>query len=169
MELKRVVVTGLGALTPVGNTVPEFWNNLLNGVSEQDLLLILMRQVQDSVRLRSKNFNATILSTVRKPVRWTFTLSMPVAAKASGYWCRYWRRKEDLNKIGVIFESESEVFTLSKKKFYEQTKDDLGPKFNPFFIPKMIADIASGQISIIYGFHGPNFTTTSACASSSTL
>lgn len=77
--------------------------------------------------------------------------------------------KEDLNKIGVIFgvgigglhTFEEEVLN------YAQTKDTIGPRFSPFFIPKMIADIASGHISMIYGFHGPNFTTTSACASSS--
>ena len=77
--------------------------------------------------------------------------------------------KEDLNKVGVILGvGIGGIHTFEEEVAgYEKTKDDLGPKFNPFFIPKMIADIASGQISIMYGFHGPNFTTTSACASSS--
>ena len=77
--------------------------------------------------------------------------------------------KEDLNRIGVILGvGIGGIHTFEEEVGgYEQTKDTIGPKFSPFFIPKMIADIASGQISIMYGFHGPNFTTTSACASSS--
>ena len=99
--------------------------------------------------------------TVRKPA--------VVAAKEAVTDAGIDVEKEDLNKVGVILGvGIGGIHTFEEEVAgYEKTKNDLGPKFNPFFIPKMIADIASGQISIMYGFHGPNFTTTSACASSS--
>ena len=171
MELKRVVVTGLGALTPVGNTVPEFWNNLLNGVSGAGPITHFdASKFKTQFACEVKNFNATDFID-RKEARKMdlYTQYAITAAKEAVADSGIDVEKEDLNKIGVIFgvgigglhTFEEEVLN------YAQTKDTIGPRFSPFFIPKMIADIASGHISMIYGFHGPNFTTTSACASSS--
>ena len=171
MELKRVVVTGLGALTPVGNTVPEFWNNLINGVSGAGPITHFdASKFKTQFACEVKNFNATEFID-RKEARKMdlYTQYAIVAAKEAVTDSGIDVEKEDLNRIGVIFgvgigglhTFEEEVLN------YAQTKDTIGPRFNPFFIPKMIADIASGHISMIYGFHGPNFTTTSACASSS--
>ena len=171
MELKRVVVTGLGALTPVGNTVPEFWNNLVNGVSGAGPITHFdASKFKTQFACEVKNFNANDFID-RKEARKMdlYTQYAIAAAKEAVSDAEIDVEKEDLNKIGVIFgvgigglhTFEEEVLN------YAQTKDTIGPRFNPFFIPKMIADIASGHISMIYGFHGPNFTTTSACASSS--
>ena len=169
MELKRVVVTGLGALTPVGNTVPEFWNNLLNGVSGAGPITHFdASKFKTQFACEVKNFNAAD-HIDRKEARKMdlYTQYAVVAAKEAVTDAGIDVEKEDLNKVGVILGvGIGGIHTFEEEVAgYEKTKDDLGPKFNPFFIPKMIADIASGQISIMYGFHGPNFTTTSACAS----
>ena len=171
MELKRVVVTGLGALTPVGNTVPEFWNNLLNGVSGAGPITHFdASKFKTQFACEVKNFNAAD-HIDRKEARKMdlYTQYAVVAAKEAVTDAGIDVEKEDLNKVGVILGvGIGGIHTFEEEVAgYEKTKDNLGPKFNPFFIPKMIADIASGQISIMYGFHGPNFTTTSACASSS--
>ena len=171
MELKRVVVTGLGALTPVGNTVPEFWNNLLNGVSGAGPITHFdASKFKTQFACEVKNFNAAD-HIDRKEARKMdlYTQYAVVAAKEAVTDAGIDVEKEDLNKVGVILGvGIGGIHTFEEEVAgYEKTKNDLGPKFNPFFIPKMIADIASGQISIMYGFHGPNFTTTSACASSS--
>lgn len=171
MELKRVVVTGLGALTPVGNTVPEFWNNLINGLSGAGPITHFdASKFKTQFACEVKNFNATDFID-RKEARKMdlYTQYAIAAAKEAVTDSAIDVEKEDLNRIGVIFgvgigglhTFEEEVLS------YAQTKDTIGPRFSPFFIPKMIADIASGHISMLYGFHGPNFTTTSACASSS--
>src|SRR5574344_1544563 len=146
MELKRVVVTGLGALTPVGNTYPEFWENILKGVNATDFL--------DRKEVRKMDL---------------YTQFAIVCAKEAIEDCGMDLEKEDLNRIGVIYGvGIGGIHTFEEEVInYALTRETVGPKFNPFFIPKMIADIAAGQISIMYGFHGPNFTTTSACASSS--
>ena len=171
MELKRVVVTGLGALTPIGNTVPDFWNNLINGVSGAGPITHFdASKFKTQFACEVKNFNVNDFID-RKEARKMdlYTQYAITAAKEAVADSGIDVEKEDLNKIGVIFgvgigglhTFEEEVLN------YAQTKDTIGPRFSPFFIPKMIADIASGHISMIYGFHGPNFTTTSACASSS--
>lgn len=170
MELKRVVVTGLGAVTPVGNTPEETWESLVTGksgaapITEFDSSLF---KTHFACEVKGLNINDYLdRKEARKMDRYT-QLAMITAMQAvndSGMDLE----KEDKNRIGVIFgvgiggikTFEDEV------TYYGQHKED-GPKFNPFFIPKMIADIASGQISIQFGFHGPNYTTTSACASSS--
>ncbi|MGL5937431.1 MAG: beta-ketoacyl-ACP synthase II [Phocaeicola sp.] len=171
MELKRVVVTGLGALTPIGNTVPEFWENLLSGVSGAGPITHFdASKFKTQFACEVKGFVATDFMD-RKEVRKMdlYTQYAIAAAKEAVTDSGMDLEKEDLNRIGVIigvgiggihtFEVEIGNYAL--------TKEAVGPKFNPFFIPKMIADIASGQISIMYGLRGPNFTTTSACASSS--
>ena len=171
MELKRVVVTGLGAITPLGNTVPEFWNNLINGVSGAGPITHFdASKFKTQFACEVKNFNAADYMD-RKEARKMdlYTQYAVAAAKEAVTDAAIDVEKEDLNKVGVILGvGIGGIHTFEEEVGgYEQTKDTIGPKFSPFFIPKMIADIASGQISIMYGFHGPNFTTTSACASSS--
>ena len=171
MELKRVVVTGLGALTPVGNTVAETWENLVNGVSGAGPITHFdASKFKTQFACEVKGFNGADFID-RKEVRKMdlYTQYAIVAAKEAIADSEMDLEKEDLNKIGVIYGvGIGGIHTFEEEVLgYAQTKDTIGPKFSPFFIPKMIADIASGQISIMYGFHGPNFTTTSACASSS--
>ncbi|MGL4519999.1 MAG: beta-ketoacyl-ACP synthase II [Phocaeicola sp.] len=171
MELKRVVVTGLGALTPVGNTLPVFWENLLNGVSGAGPITHFdASKFKTQFACEVKGFVATDFMD-RKEVRKMdlYTQYAIAAAKEAVTDSGMDIEKEDLNRIGVIYGvGIGGIHTFEEEVGnYVLTKDTVGPKFNPFFIPKMIADIASGQISIMYGFRGPNFTTTSACASSS--
>ena len=169
MELKRVVVTGLGAVTPVGNSVEETWKNLLDGVSGAAPITQFdcsKFKTQFACEVKGLNVGDWIdRKEARKMDRYTqlALVSAAQAVKDSGMDLE----KEDKNRSGVIFgvgiggikTFEDEV------SYYAQNKEN-GPKFNPFFIPKMISDIAAGQISIQYGFHGPNYATTSACASS---
>ena len=171
MELKRVVVTGLGALTPVGNNVTETWENLVNGVSGAGPITHFdTTNFKTKFACEVKNFKVNE-HLDRKEARKMdlYTQYAIVAAKEAIEDSAMDLEKVDKNKIGVIYGvGIGGLNTLEEELFnYALTKDAVGPKFNPFFIPKMIADIASGHISIMYGFHGPNFTTTSACASSS--
>ena len=171
MELKRVVVTGLGALTPVGNNVAETWENLVNGVSGAGPITHFdASKFKTQFACEVKNFKVNEYLD-RKEARKMdlYTQYAIVAAKEAIEDSAMDLEKVDKNKIGVIYGvGIGGLNTLQEALFnYALNKDTMGPKFNPFFIPKMIADIASGHISIMYGFHGPNFTTTSACASSS--
>lgn len=170
MELKRVVVTGLGAVTPIGNTPEETWKNLLEGksgaapITHFDTTLF---KTKFACEVKDLNLNDYIdRKEARKMDRYC-QLAMVSAAqgiKDAGLDLE----KEDLNRIGVVYGvGIGGIKTFQDEVVYYGQHEDQGPKFNPFFIPKMIADIASGQISIQYGFHGPNYTTTSACASSS--
>ena len=170
MELKRVVVTGLGSVTPVGNTPEETWKNLLEGksgaapITHFDTTLF---KTKFACEVKDLNLNDYIdRKEARKMDRYC-QLAMVSAAqgiKDAGLDLE----KEDLNRIGVVYGvGIGGIKTFQDEVVYYGQHEDQGPKFNPFFIPKMIADIASGQISIQYGFHGPNYTTTSACASSS--
>ena len=171
MELKRVVVTGLGALTPVGNTVPEFWENLIKGVSGAGPITHFdASKFKSKFACEVKNFNVTDFID-RKEARKMdlYTQYAIVAAKEAVKDSGIYIYKYNFNKITLIYILIiRRLHTFDEEVLnYTQTKDTIGPRFNPFFIPKMIADIAAGQISMLYGFHGPNFTTTSACASSS--
>ena len=170
MELKSVVVTGLGALTPVGNTVAETWENLVNGVSGAGPITHFdVSNFKTKFACEVKNFNPNE-HLDRKEARKMdlYTQYAIVAAKQAIEDSAMDLETINKEKVGVIcgvgigglksLEDELVSYALNK---------DLGPKFSPFLIPKMIADIASGHISIMYGFHGPNFTTVSACASSS--
>lgn len=169
MELKRVVVTGLGAVTPLGNTPEETWENMVKGVSgAAPITLFDATNFKTQFACEVKNWNPNEWidrKDARKMDRYA-QLAMASAVqgvKNSGLDLD----QVDKNRVGVIygvgiggiktFEEEASYYALNKEK---------GPRFSPFFIPKMIADIAAGQISIHFGFHGPNFTTTSACASS---
>lgn len=169
MKLKRVVVTGLGAITPVGNSVPELWNNLVNGVSGAGPITHFDASLfKTQFACEVKNFDATQYVDRKEARKMDLYAQFAVAvAKEAVNDASLDLEKEDLNKIGVIFgagiggiqtfEEEVSNYALNKEK---------GPRFNPFFIPKMISDIAAGQISIMYGFHGPNYATCSACATS---
>ncbi len=170
MELKRVVVTGLGAISPLGNTLAETWEGIINGKSGAGPITHFdASKFKTQFACEVKNFDSS-LYVDRKEARKCdrYSLLAIGAAKQAIEDAAMDLDNEDKNRIGVIFAAgiggiktfEDEVMG------YAQTKDTIGPKFNPFFIPKMIADIAAGHISMIYGFRGPNFATVSACASS---
>ena len=170
MELKRVVVTGLGAITPLGNTLAETWENVLAGKSGAGPMTQF-----DAAKFKTqgacevKGFDPLSIMD-RKEARKCdrYSLLAICAAKQAIADAAMDLEKEDKNRIGVIFASGiGGIKTFDEELLgYAKTKDSIGPKFNPFFIPKMIADIAAGHISMMYGFHGPNFATVSACASS---
>ena len=169
MELKRVVVTGLGAVTPLGNNVEDTWNNLVAGVSGAAPITQFdasQFKTQFACEVKDLKVNDYIdRKEARKMDRYAqlAMISAMQAVQDSGMDLE----AEDKNRIGVIFGvGIGGIKTFEEEVGYYAQHKEAGPKFNPFFIPKMIADIASGLISIQYGFHGPNYTTTSACASS---
>ena len=169
MELKRVVVTGLGAVTPVGNTPEETWENLVAGKSGASPITLFDAskfKTQFACEVKGLNMNDYIdRKEARKMDRYT-QLALVAATQAVAD-SKIDAEGIDKNRVGVIFGvGIGGIKTFEDEVKYYGVHEADGPKFNPFFIPKMIADIASGQISIKYGFHGPNYTTTSACASS---
>lgn len=169
MELKRVVVTGLGAITPVGNNVKETWESLINGVSgARPITLFDASKFKTQFACEVKNFNPEEhfdKKEARKMDRYA-QLGI-VAAKEAVEDSALDIEKEDKDKIGVIFSSGiGGISTFDQEVGSYFQHEDLGPKFSPFFIPKMIGDIAAGRISMLYGFRGPNYGTVSACASS---
>ncbi len=171
MELKRVVVTGLGAITPLGNDVRSTWEAALAGKSGAAPITHFDASLfKTQFACEVKNFNVAEYITDRKKVRILdlYAQYAMVAAKEAVADSGLEETENlDRNRVGVIvaagigglhtFEEEAGFYALNKEK---------GPKYNPFFIPKMIADIASGHISMEYGYHGPNFGVVSACASS---
>ena len=170
MELKRVVVTGLGAVTPVGNSVEEMWKNLLDGVSGAAPITHFDSskcKTHFACEVKDLDINEWIdRKEARKLDRYTqiAMISAMQAVKDSGMDLE----KVDKNRIGVVYGvGIGGIKTFEDEVTYYGQHIEDGPKFSPFFIPKMISDIAAGHISIHYGFHGPNFATTSACASSS--
>lgn len=170
MELKRVVVTGLGAVTPLGNTAEETWQNMINGVSGAGPITHFDASLfKTQFACEVKNFNVSDYID-RKEARKMdlYTQYAIAAAKMAVSDSNMDLDTVNKNRIGVVFGvGIGGIHTFEEEAgAYALTGKELGPKYNPFFIPKMIADIASGHISILYGFHGPNYTTTSACASS---
>ncbi|MBO7592539.1 MAG: beta-ketoacyl-ACP synthase II [Bacteroidaceae bacterium] len=171
MELKRVVVTGIGALTPLGNTAEESWESLKAGKSGAGPITHFdASQFKTQFACEVKGFDAAAYIDRKESRKMDlYTQYALAAAKMAIDDSGMDLETVDKNEIGVVlgvgiggiktFEEEAGNYAINGPQ--------LGPKFNPFFIPKMIADIASGHISIQYGFRGPNFTTTSACASSS--
>ncbi len=168
MKLRRVVVTGLGAITPLGNNVPDVWDALLKGVSSAAPI----------TRFDASKFKSQFACEVkgydpkdhfeRKEVR-KYDLYAQYAMVSSEEAIRDSNldlEKIDLDRAGVVWGSGIGGLDTFLAEITNYAKGDGTPRFNPFFIPKMIADIAAGHISIKYGFRGPNFTTTSACASS---
>ncbi|MFZ5553947.1 MAG: beta-ketoacyl-ACP synthase II [Bacteroidota bacterium] len=168
MELKRVVVTGLGALTPIGNSVDEYWNSLINGKSgAAPITRFDASKFKTRFACEVKGFNPEDhfdRKEGRKLDQFSqFALvAVAQAMKDSGIDVQ----NIDVDRAGVIWGSGIGGLKTFQEECREFYKGDGTPRFNPFFIPKMIADIASGHISIQYGFRGPNFTTVSACASS---
>lgn len=167
MQLKRVVVTGLGALTPIGNTVSEYWNNLLAGKSgaapiQQFDASLFKTQFACEV----KGFDVEQFLDKKESRKMDqFTQYAMVSAMEAVDGSGLMESNPNIDRIGVVWGSGVgglKTFQEEAKTFFE---GDGTPRFNPFFIPKMIADIAAGQISIKYGFRGPNYVTVSACAS----
>ncbi|HAN38075.1 MAG TPA: beta-ketoacyl-[acyl-carrier-protein] synthase II [Chitinophagaceae bacterium] len=168
MELKRVVVTGLGALTPLGNTVDEYWNGLINGVSgAAPITQFNAEKFKTRFACEVKNFDPTSFldrKEARKIDRFTqFALYVSDQAMASAG-----LTQENINpdRVGVVFASGIGGLITFQHEVTEFSKGDGTPRFNPFFIPKMILDIAAGQISMRHNLRGPNFAVVSACASS---
>lgn len=168
MKLRRVVVTGLGALTPIGNNVQEYWNGLINGVSgAAPITYFDTTHFKTKFACELKNFNVVDFidrKEARKMDRYAqyAMVSADEAVKDASFNLD----KLDKDRVGVIWGSGIGGLETFQQEVTDFTNGNGIPKFNPFFIPKMIADIAGGHISIKYGFRGPNFTTVSACASS---
>jgi 3-oxoacyl-[acyl-carrier-protein] synthase II len=168
MQLKRVVVTGIGALTPVGNNTQDYWKGLLNGVSGADAITLFdASKFKTKFACELKGFDPLQYldkKEARKVDRYTqiALASSDEAVKDAGI------DKEKMNpdRIGVVFASGIGGLISFQDEVINFAKGDGTPRFNPFFIPKMILDIAAGQISMRHGFRGPNFAVTSACASS---
>lgn len=168
MELKRVVVTGLGALTPLGNTVEDYWNGLVNGVSGADMITLFdASKFRTKFACEVKNFDPFQFldkKEARKIDRFTqlALVASDQAMKDAGL------NKENIDpdRIGVVFGSGIGGLITFQNEVTEFAKGDGTPRFNPFFIPKMILDIAAGQISMRHNLRGPNYAVVSACASS---
>ena len=170
MELKRVVVTGLGAVTPLGNNVEKTWENIKAGKSgAAPITHFDASQFKTQFACEVKNFDSTLYIDRKESRKMDiYTMYALAAAKQAIEDSGIAGENVNKNEVGVVlgvgiggirtFEEEVSNYAINGAQ--------LGPKYNPFFIPKMIADIASGYISIENGFHGPNYTTTSACASS---
>ena len=167
MALKRVVVTGLGALTPIGNTSPGFWQGLKSGVSgAAPITRFDPEKFRTRFACEVKNFDA-MDHFDRKETRKMdpFTQYALVVAEEAIKDSALVLEKVNLDKAGVIWGSGIGGLKTFQDEVRSYTQNDNTPRFNPFFIPKMIADISAGYISIKYGFRGPNFVTVSACAS----
>jgi len=168
MELKRVVVTGLGAITPIGNNIKEYWEGLINGVSGAELITRFNTENHKTkFACQVKNFDPA-QHFDRKEIRSLdlFAQYALVAAKEAITDSGIDPQKVDTNRVGVIWTSGTGGISTFQEELEDFFKGGKIPRFSPFFIPKMIADIAAGLISIKYGFRGPNFATVSACASS---
>ena len=169
MELKRVVITGLGALTPIGNTIDEYWTSLLNGVSgAAPITHFDASKFKTQFACEVKNFD--VLDHIdRKEARKLDQFSQYAMVAATEAMNDSGLNVEALNldKAGVIWGSGIGGLKTFQEECFAFNQGDGTPRFNPFFIPKMIVDIVAGHISIKYGFRGPNFVTVSACASAS--
>jgi 3-oxoacyl-[acyl-carrier-protein] synthase II len=167
MELKKVVVTGLGAITPIGNTVAEFWDGLLNGKSgAAPIQQFDASKFKTQFACEIKNFNVEDHIDKKEARKLDqFSQYAMVSATEAMVDSKLMESNPNLDRIGVIWGSGIgglKTFQDESQNFFA---GDGTPKFNPFFIPKMIADIAAGHISIKYGLRGPNYVTVSACAS----
>ncbi len=166
--LKRVVVTGIGALTPLGNDVPSYWNALLNGVSGADIIKQFdVTKFKTKFACELKDFNPENYferKEARKLDR--FSQIALVAADEAVRAAGLTDPGIDHDRVGVIWASGIGGMITFIEEMKNYNAGDGTPRFNPFFIPKLILDIASGHISMKYGFRGPNFSTVSACASS---
>lgn len=170
MELKRVVVTGLGAITPIGNDVETTWENAKKGVSGAGPITHFDASMfKTQFACEVKNFDGNALFDRKKVRTLDLYAQYALAAARQAVEDSKIEEGENLNRdrVGVIVAAGiGGLHTFEEEAGYYAINKENGPKFNPFFIPKMIADIASGHISMEYGYHGPNFGVVSACASS---
>ena len=169
MQLKRVVVTGIGALTPIGNNVSEYWSSLVNGVSGSDWITRFdASKFKTRFACEVKNFDPSAFFERKEIKKYDLYAQFALAAATEAITdSGLDLENTNLERVGVIWASGIggiSTFAEEAKNFY---CGDGTPRFNPFFIPKMISDIAAGQISIKFGLKGPNYATVSACASSS--
>ena len=168
MELRRAVITGLGALTPLGNNVQDYWNNLVAGVSGANLITRFnTEKYKTKFACELKDFDPTVYFD-RKELRRLDPYAQYALIATDEAWkdCGMSLEEEDTDNIGVIWASGIggiQTFMEEMRGYYQ---GDGSPRYSPFFIPKMISDIAAGHISIKYGFRGPNYGIVSACASS---
>jgi len=168
MELKRVVVTGMGALTPLGNTVNDYWNGLINGVSGADMITLFdASKFKTRFACEIKGFEPTNFlerKEARKIDR--FSQIALVASDQAVADANISKDTTNTDRVGIIVASGIGGIVTFQDEMMNFAQGDGTPRFNPFFIPKMILDIAAGQISMRHGFRGPNFAVVSACASS---
>ncbi len=169
MELRRVVVTGLGAITPIGNNLGDYWEALLNGVSGSALITRFdVSKFKSKFACEVKNYDSNSYFDRKEARKLDLYAQYALVAAQEAYTdSGIDIALIDPNKAGVIWGSGIGGLDTFTDEILDFAKGDGTPRFNPFFIPKMIADIAGGNISIKFGFKGPNYTTTSACASSS--
>ncbi len=168
MQARRIVVTGIGALTPIGNNVETYWNNLINGVSGADMITQFdASKFKTRFACEIKGFDPTEFMD-RKEARKLdrFAQIALVASDQAVLDAGITKENVDHDRVGVIFASGIGGLTTFTEEVTNFVNGDGTPRFNPFFIPKMILDIAAGQISMKHGFRGPNFAVVSACASS---
>jgi len=168
MALKRVVVTGIGTLTPIGNNLDDYWNNLVNGVSGADKITLFdASKFKTQFACEVKGFDPVNYMDRKEAKRMDRFAQLSIAASDmavsdSGIS----KENVDVDRVGVIFASGIGGINTFQEEVMNFAKGDGTPRFNPFFIPKMILDIAAGQISMRHGFRGPNYAVVSACASS---
>jgi 3-oxoacyl-[acyl-carrier-protein] synthase II len=168
MQARRIVVTGIGALTPIGNNVETYWNNLINGVSGADMITQFdASKFKTRFACEIKGFDPTEFMD-RKEARKLdrFAQIALVASDQAVLDAGITKENVDHDRVGVIFASGIGGLTTFTEEVTNFVNGDGTPRFNPFFIPKMILDIAAGQISMKHGFRGPNYAVVSACASS---
>ena len=168
MQTKRIVVTGIGALTPIGNSLQAYWDSLINGVSGADMITQFdASKFKTRFACEIKGFDATEFMD-RKEARKLdrFAQIALVASDQAVADAGITENNVDHDRVGVIFASGIGGLNTFSEEVTNFVQGDGTPRFNPFFIPKMILDIAAGQISMKHGFRGPNFAVVSACASS---
>jgi 3-oxoacyl-[acyl-carrier-protein] synthase II len=168
MELKRVVVTGIGALTPLGNNLNDYWNGLVNGVSGADAITLFdASKFKTKFACEVKNFDPTQFMD-RKEARKIDRFTQLAIVASDEAMANAGLSKENVNpdRTGVIFGSGIGGLITFQNEVMDFAKGDGTPRYNPFFIPKMILDIAAGHISMRHNLRGPNFAVVSACASS---
>ncbi|MBQ5697863.1 MAG: beta-ketoacyl-[Muribaculaceae bacterium] len=169
MELKRVVVTGLGTLNPLGNDVETTWNNAINGVSGAGPITHFdASKFKTQFACEVKDFNVSEHFDRKEARKYDlYAMYAIVAADQAIADAALDNEGVDKNRVGVIFAAGiGGLHTFEEEAGFYAKNEEMGPKYNPFFIPKMISDIAAGHISINHEFRGPNFGTVSACASS---
>ncbi|HEX7692012.1 MAG TPA: beta-ketoacyl-ACP synthase II [Sediminibacterium sp.] len=168
MQLKRVVITGIGTLTPLGNNLDDYWSGLINGVSGADMITLFdASKFKTRFACEIKGFDPTAYmdkKEARKTDRFAqiAMVASDMAVKDAGIS----KDNVDVDRVGVMFASGIGGLTTFQEEVVNFAHGDGTPRFNPFFIPKMILDIAAGQISMRHGFRGPNYAVVSACASS---